>query len=279
MGDLARRVAKSVAYVRSRTQLTPRVAIVLGSGLGALARRIEPEAEFSFGELPHFAPATATGHLGKLIVGRYAGVPVVVMQGRVHAYEGHPAEQVAFPVRVMRGLGADRLVVTNAAGGLNPHFKVGDIVLLEDQINLGFWNPLVAAKRGSDSGRWLDMSSPYDSDLRAAALGVARRRAMLCHQGLYVGMLGPTFETRAEYRMLRRLGGDLVGMSTVGEVVVARQVGFRVLGVSVVSNACTPDRLGQTSGAEVLAAVARAVSRVGTLVEGVLAELAANRPG
>jgi purine-nucleoside phosphorylase len=217
------------------------------------------------------------GHRGKLIFGRYAGVPVVAMQGRVHAYEGHPAEQVAFPVRVLRALGASVLVATNAAGGLNPHFEVGDIVVLEDQINSSFRSPVVAAEPGSDSNRRLDMSSPYDSDLREAILGVARRSGIICQQGVYVGMLGPTYETRAEYRMLRRLGGDVVGMSTVGEVVVARQVGFRVLGLSVVSNVCTPDRLGQTSGAEVLAAVTSAVSRVGTLVEGVLSELAVKR--
>jgi purine-nucleoside phosphorylase len=271
MSDTASQVAESVAVIRSRASSIPRVALILGSGLGIIARQIEREAEFAFDELPQFAPATATGHRGRLIVGRLAGVPVVALQGRLHGYEGHSARQIAYPVRVLRELGASVLVVTNAAGGLNPQFRVGEIVALEDQIDLSFRNRKVgeiAFPRSSDK------SPLYDVPLREMALRAARGNGLVCHQGVYVGMLGPTYETRAEYRLLRRLGGDVVGMSTVGEVVVAQEVGFRVLGLSVVSNVCSPDRLGETSGEEVVAAVAGSASRVGLLLERVLGEIA-----
>ncbi len=179
----------------------------------------------------------------------------------------------ALPVRVMHALGADVLVVSNAAGGLNPHYRVGDVMVIDDHVNLIFRNPLVGTNDPRLGPRWPDMSRPYDQNLADEALGIARRNDFVCHRGIYVGMLGPTYETRAEYRMVRRLGGDAVGMSTVPEVIVAVQLGMRVLGLSTVTNACAPDQLGETTGEQVIAAAAAASNKLQTIVEGVVSAL------
>lgn len=280
MDEIAEQVAEAAGYVRSKCNVTPHVGVILGSGLGALARNIEGGCSFPYAGIPHFAPPTAVGHRGELVVGKMAGVPVVALQGRIHSYEGHSPARIALGVRVMHGLGARLLVVTNAAGGLNPSFRVGEIVTLTDQINLTFRNPL--AGEGANGGRMTpgrDGTPPYDLGLIELAEQAARREDFPCHRGVYVGMLGPMFETRAEYRFLRRIGGDVVGMSTVGEVRVARQLGLQVLGLSVVSNVCSPDRLGTTSGDEVVAVVASAVSRVGVIVRKVLEEVGGTHQG
>lgn len=247
------------------------MGIILGSGLGGLASRIIDPVPIDYGELPNFAVSTALGHEGQLVCGWLRGFPVIAMQGRLHAYEGHPIDRVAFPVRVMHSLGAEMLIVSNAAGGLHPQFKVGDVMVIDDHINLMFRNPLVGANDPRLGPRWPDMSSPYDRGLAEQALAIARRKDFVCRRGVYVGMLGPTYETRAEYRLLRRIGGDAVGMSTVPEVIVAAQLGMRVLGLSAITNVCTPDQLGVTSGEAVVAAAAGASERLRTLVEGVIA--------
>ncbi len=266
-------VESAAEFLRSRWPVVPRVGVVLGSGLGGLVRSIADATRVDFGAIPHFGGATATGHRGRVHLGTWQGTPVVVLQGRLHGYEGHPPARVGFPIHVMRAMGISTLVLTNAAGGLNPLYRVGQIALIADQINLSFHNPLVGANDPALGPRWPDMSAPYDEGLLALATTWARRAGLPCHRGVYVGMLGPTYETRAEYRMLRRMGGDLVGMSTIGEAIVARQLGLKVLGISVVSNECAPDRLAKTSGDEVVAAVARASSQVGGLVSGLLAAL------
>jgi purine-nucleoside phosphorylase len=273
MTDTLTQVADVVAAVEDHWAISPKVGIILGSGLGGLADRIANSVTIDYSALPHLPRSTAIGHAGRLVCGTLVGVPVIAMQGRFHAYEGHSIHQVAIPVRVMHALGASTLVVSNAAGGLNPAYQVGDIMVIDDHLNLILRNPLVGENDPRLGPRWPDMSAPYDRQLASLAQQVARRNDFICHRGVYVGMLGPTYETRGEYRMVRRIGGDVVGMSTVPEVIVAVQLGMRVLGLSTVTNACSPDQLGETSGEQVIAAAAGASEKLMTIVEGVLRQM------
>ena len=273
----AAQVAEAALAVQRRWARAPQVGIILGSGLGGLADRIAEPTIIDYTDLPHFATSTAIGHAGRLVCGKLAGLDVVAMQGRFHSYEGHPPDRVALPVRVMHALGAELLVVSNAAGGINPSYQVGDVMVIDDHLNLMFRNPLVGANDPALGPRWPDMSAPYDLHLADLAQQVARQHDFLCHRGVYVGMLGPTYETRGEYRMVRRLGGDVVGMSTVPEVIVAAQLGMRVLGLSTVTNACSPDQLGETTGEQVIAAAASASDKLMTIVEGVLIAVATGK--
>ncbi|MFM8802894.1 MAG: purine-nucleoside phosphorylase, partial [Planctomycetia bacterium] len=206
--------------------------------------------------LPHFAKSTAHGHAGQLVCGLLAGVPVVVMEGRMHAYEGYPLAQITFPVRVLQRLGAGLLVVTNACGGLNPQFRTGDIMVIDDHINHSTDTPLVGINAARLGPRFPDMSAPYAADLIDQALEVARRENFVAHRGVYVAVTGPNLETRAEYRFLRGIGADVVGMSTVPEVIVAVHAGLRVLGLSVITDMCLPDHL-EVATVEKILAVAR----------------------
>ncbi|TWT66998.1 Purine nucleoside phosphorylase 1 [Posidoniimonas polymericola] len=260
----------AAAAIRARCDLTPRWAIVLGSGLGPLADHVEVSAEFAYEDLPHFPRSTAVGHAGRLLLGRLEGQAVVVMQGRFHLYEGWSPQQTAMPIRVMHALGARSLVVTNAAGGLNPQMQVGDPMVITDQINLMFQNPLIGPNDDALGPRFPDMSQPYDPAYGETAKAAARRGDFACHAGVYAGMLGPTYETRAEYRMLRRLGASAAGMSTVPEVIAARHAGMRVLGISTVTNVCNPDALGETSGQEVVDAASNASSKLLAMVTAVI---------
>ena len=273
MEDISRKVAQVVAAIRLHWSEQPRVGLVLGSGLGSLANRIIDPVAIDYTDLPHFAQATALGHEGRLVCGWLRGYPVIAMQGRLHGYEGHPADRIAFPIRVMRALGIERLLVSNAAGGLNPQYQVGEIMVIDDHLNLTFRNPLVGANNSQLEPRWPDMSSPYDAELVVQAQTIARQQGFVCHRGVYVAMLGPTYETRAEYRMLRRLGGDVVGMSTAAEVIVAAQLGLRVLGLSTVTNVCSPDQLDKTTGEAVVAAAESASEKVRTIIEGIIAAI------
>jgi purine-nucleoside phosphorylase len=268
IAEQARAVAE---VVKRRWAEAPRAGIILGSGLGDLASEIEAETTFDYAELPHFPQTTAIGHAGRLICGRLAGAPVVAFQGRFHLYEGHSPEQAGFPVRVLKTLGGRTLIVSNAAGGLNPQYSAGDVMLIDDHINLMFDNPLVGMNDDALGPRFPDMSSPYSRSLQRQAMEVAMRERFLLHRGVYVAVLGPNYETRAEYRMLRRLGGDAVGMSTVPEVLVARHSGMRVLGLSTITNVGSPDALGKTSAHDVLAVAATAASKLGAIVRGVVA--------
>lgn len=261
----------SVEYVRGRWSARPRVGMILGTGLGDFATHIAADDVIPFADVPFFREATALGHAGKLICGHVEGVAVVAMQGRLHLYEGHDPRTVTLPVRVMKALGVETLVVSNAAGGLRPGLSTGDVVVLTDQINLTWCNPLHGPNDDELGPRFPDMSSPFDPALRELATQAARSEGFPCHQGVYAGLTGPTYETRAEYRMLRRLGADLVGMSTVPEVIVGVHGGLRVLGISVVTNLCRPDTLESTSGHQVQAAAEQAAPRVQTLVKAVVA--------
>jgi purine-nucleoside phosphorylase len=257
----------SANAVRARWSRQPRVGLVLGSGLGGLADQIDVEARLDYTSIPHFAAATAPGHRGQCVCGMLAGSAVMAFDGRVHGYEGRTAAQSAFPVRVLSALGAKMLIVTNACGGMNPHYRAGDIMAIQDQINLTWDNPLV----GPHETGCPDMSQPFDPALIARARAIARRSNFSLHVGMYVGVQGPNFETRAEYRFLRRIGGDAVGMSTVAETIVAVQCGLRVLGLSVVTNECLPDRLRPTNADRVLAVAAAAEPNVCEIVVGVIA--------
>lgn len=273
MPEVFAKVANAAAAVEDRWPLKPKVALVLGSGHGAVAELLDAPVHLPFAEVPYLPKATATGHRGQLVGGTLSGIPTLAMQGRVHVYEGHSAADVALPIRVLQALGADTLVLTNAAGGLNPQYSVGDLMVIDDHINLMFRNPLVGANDTRLGPRWPDMCEPYDPALCERTQAIARRQGIVCHRGVYVGMLGPTYETRAEYRMLRRLGGDAVGMSTVPEVIVARQLGMRVVGLSTITNVCSPDRLHATSGDEVIEAASGAAQRIATLLAGLVREL------
>ena len=229
-------VGAAVARIREATAIEPRVGLVLGSGLGGLADELDERTEIPYSELPGWPTSTAIGHAGVLVLGSLSGVPVAAMRGRAHLYEGIGAERVVFGVRVLGALGIRSLVVTNAAGGINTDFSPGQLVLVSDHVNLQGTSPLVGANDDALGPRFPDMSDAYDPELRRQAREVAGRLGIELGEGVYTAWLGPQFETPAEIRFMRAIGGDVVGMSTVQEVIAARHMGIRVLGISVVTN-------------------------------------------
>jgi purine-nucleoside phosphorylase len=267
------RMARAADAVRARTKLRPEVAIVLGTGLGDLAREIAVEAEIPYGDIPGFPLSTVEAHAGKLLAGRLAGQPVMAMQGRFHRYEGYDLQQVTFPVRVLHALGARTLVVSNACGGMNPLWGPGDLVLLSDHINLLGDNPLIGPNDDRLGPRFPDMSAPYDPELRALARAAALELGIVLREGVYVAVAGPNLETRAEYRMLRAIGADVVGMSTVPEVIVAVHQGMRVVGVSIITDQCLPDALEPADIGRIIATASRAEPKLTRLVTALLERL------
>lgn len=266
-------VARAVEALRARTALVPEVAIILGTGLGALGEAISVDCAIPYGEIPGFPLSTVESHSGRLLLGTLAGRRVVAMQGRFHRYEGYALQQVTFPVRVMRALGAGVLVVSNACGGIRADWAPGDLMCIADHINLLGDNPLVGPHHAEWGARFPDMSAPYDPALRASAQEVARAAGITLREGVYAAVMGPNLETRAEYAMLRAVGADVVGMSTVPEVIVAVQAGFRVLGLSIITDACVPETLEPASLDRILAVAATAEPKLTTLVQGVLERL------
>jgi len=266
------KIAEAAEFIRTKFPTKPHAGIILGTGLGNLASAIEGPVTIPYADIPHFPRSTAIGHKGQLVCGTLAGLPVVAMQGRFHFYEGYPAWQITLPVRVMKALGAGLLVVSNASGGLNPQYRSGDVMIMEDHINLIWANPLIGVNDDLLGPRFPDMSRPYDRELIDRALGIARRENFVAHCGTYVAVAGPNYETRAELRFVRKIGGDVVGMSTVPEVLVAVHAGLRVLAISTVTNECRPDTPTATSGEEVVAIGASAEHKVRAIVTGVLAE-------
>jgi purine-nucleoside phosphorylase len=260
------RVAAAAEAIRSRTSVTPAIAIILGTGLGGLAREIEVEAEIPYEEIPGFPLSTVEAHAGKLLAGHLAGRPVVAMQGRFHRYEGYDLGKVTFPVRVLHALGAQTLVVSNACGGMNPLWGPGDLVLLSDHINLLGDNPLIGPNDERLGPRFPDMSAPYDPGLRALARAAALELGIVLREGVYVAVPGPNLETRAEYRMLRTLGADVVGMSTVPEVIVAVHQGMRAVGYSIITDQCLPDALEPASIERIIATASRAEPHLTRLI-------------
>ncbi len=256
--------------VRARFARTPDVAIILGTGLGGLAREIVAEATIDYRDIPGFPLSTVESHAGRLLCGTLGGRTVIAMQGRFHRYEGYSLQQVTFPVRVLHALGAPTLIVSNACGGMNPLWQPGDLMLIADHINLLGDNPLVGPNDDRLGARFPDMSEPYDAALRVLARAVAAELRIELREGVYVAVAGPNLETRAEYRMLRALGADVVGMSTVPEVIVAVHAGMRVLGLSIITDQCLPDALQPADVATIIATAGRAEPRLTALVRGVL---------
>jgi purine-nucleoside phosphorylase len=255
--DLKETINEAVRLIRGKTKVLPQVGIILGTGLGSLADAINVDAKIPYEEIPHFPVSTVESHSGRLILGELSGRSVVAMQGRFHYYEGYDLKQVTFPVRVMKALGANTLVVSNACGGMNPHFESGDIVVITDHINLQGSNPLFGPNDESLGPRFPDMYNCYDPELIALAENVALNQGLKLQKGVYVAVGGPNLETAAEYRFLRFIGADVVGMSTVPEVIVARHQGMRVLGFSLITDMGLPDALGPMNMEKILATAAK----------------------
>jgi purine-nucleoside phosphorylase len=261
------------AFVAARSSVEPNLALVLGTGLGALAREIDVEESIPYGTIPHFPLSTVESHDGALLLGSLGGQPVVAMQGRFHLYEGYDLKTVTFPIRVMALLGARTLIVSGACGGMNPEWNPGELVLLTDHINLLGENPLVGPNLDDLGPRFPDMSEPYTEGLQELALDVAHTENLLLRRGVYVAVQGPNLETRAEYRMLRGMGADVVGMSTVPEVIVARHMGMEVLGVTIITDACLPEELEPVDVATIIETAKKAEPSLTTLIRGVAARL------
>ncbi len=270
---LTQRVDVAVAAVREKTAHQPRVGIVLGTGLGGLVDQVRTEAVVPYEQIPGFPAPTVESHSGRLIFGSLGETPVVVMQGRFHKYEGYSLQQVTFPVRVLKRLGAETLVVTNVSGGMNPLWRAGELVLIDDHINLLGDNPLVGPNDDSFGPRFPDMSEPYDRELQRVTMAAAMELGIQLNRGVYVAWTGPALETRAEYRMLRAMGADIVGMSTVPEVIVARHMGMPVLGVSIITDECFPDALEVAVFSEIIANAMKAEPDLTRLINRVVEQL------
>jgi purine-nucleoside phosphorylase len=268
-------IEQAVGAIRQRTEVEPGVGVVLGSGLGGLADDLEERVEVSYADIPGWPVSTAIGHAGVLVLGTVDGVAVAVMRGRAHLYEGIPADRAVFGVRVLGRLGVRTLVVTNAAGGIDDSYRPGQLVLISDHVNLMGTSPLVGPNDDTLGPRFPDMSDAYDPEFRARAREAARRLGLEVGEGVYAAWLGPQFETPAEIRMMRAVGGDLAGMSTVPEVIAARHLGIRCLGISVVTNMAAVVGDGKLGHEEVLAVAAEAQPRLTALVRELLPVLAA----
>ncbi len=268
------RVEAAVAAIREATAVAPRVGIILGTGLGRLADEIVVDLAIDYADLPHFPVSTVESHSGRLLFGKLQGMPVVAMQGRMHVYEGYSAREVTIPIRVMARLGIESLLVSTACGGMNPHHRRGDLMLVTDHINLQGVNPLVGPNVEEWGPRFPDMSEPYDAGLRDLAEQVALDLGIKLHQGVYVAVVGPNLETKAEYRFLRGIGADVVGMSTVPEVTVARHMDLRVMAIGVITDECFPDALESVTLEHVLAAANEAEPKLTAIMVGVVGRMA-----
>jgi purine-nucleoside phosphorylase len=271
MLDLYEQNETAAAAIRKHWDKQPHAGIILGTGLGDLVEQVDVEAAIDYDQIPHFVNSTSISHRGRLVCGMLQGIPVMVMEGRFHMYEGYSLAQITFPVRVMKAVGARLLIVSNASGGMNPHFRCGDLVAIEDHINLMGDNPLIGPNDDRLGPRFPDMCQPYDLALVDRVLEVARRENIVAHKGVFVALAGPSLETRAEYRFLRAIGADIVGMSTVPEVIVAVHAGLRVLGLSIVTDMCLPDALKPANIDHIIAIANDAQPRLTRLVMGALA--------
>lgn len=264
------KISKTADFIRSKTKLRPQIAIVLGTGLGGLVNEIEIIDSISYNEIPNFPVSTVKGHQGRLIFGKLSGKDVVAMQGRFHFYEGYTMQEVTFPFRVFKNLGIETLFLSNAAGGMNKNFKVGDIMFINDHINLMGTNPLIGHNYDELGPRFPDFSEPYDNKLLETALSAANDLNIPVHQGVYVAMSGPTFETPAEYRYVRIIGGDAVGMSTVPEAIVARHSSMKVFAVSVITDLGGMDEVVAVSHEEVIEAANNAEPKMTAIIKELL---------
>ncbi len=272
MLDLFDRIQETVSFLKQRWSTTPHAGIILGTGLGSLVEKIDVDVAIDYGEIPNFLKSTALSHRGRLVCGRLNGLPVMAMEGRHHMYEGYPLKEITLPVRVMKAMGAELLVVSNACGGMNPNYRCGDIMLIEDHINLLGDNPLIGINDDRLGPRFPDMSQPYCQQLVDRALSVARKQDIVAHKGVFVAVAGPNLETRAEYRFLRTIGADVVGMSTVPEVIVAVHCGMRSVGFSIITDMCFPDALQPADPHEIVNIAKQTEPKLTELVLGVLAQ-------
>lgn len=273
MIQLGEKVREAAAYVRSVAPDQPRVGIVLGTGLGSLADRIEQAHRISYESIPHFPVSTVDTHAGELVLGTLAGIPVVALSGRFHFYEGYTLQEVTFPIRVARELGIDTLIVSNAAGGLNPQFRTGDLMLIADHINFLGDNPLIGPNDDTLGPRFPDMCEPYTAALLDLAETKALEMGIKTQRGVYLACSGPCLETKAEYRFMRLIGADAVGMSTVPEVIVAVHAGLRVLGFSAITDECFPDALEPVNIEKIIATANAVEPQLTRLVIAILGEL------
>ncbi len=268
---LRRRIDEAVQAIGAASP--PEIGIILGTGLGGLAAAIQVERKIAYESIPHFAKSTVTSHKGDLVVGTLEGRRVVAMEGRFHAYEGYTMDQITFPVRVMRAMGAKALVVSNACGGLNPSYGKGDLMLIDDHINLLGMNPLIGPNDDALGPRFPDMSRPYDPEFLSLAEKIGAEEKIPVRRGVYVALTGPCLETRAEYRFLRVIGADVVGMSTVPEVIVGVHAGFRILGVSIVTDVCIPETLVPVAVEEIIRVANEAEPRMTKLLRRFVAQV------
>ena len=271
-------VAEAVDLLRKTISSEPRTAILAGTGLGNLADVCKVSASVEYNRIPHFPASTVQSHTGRLVAGSVAGQPVVILQGRFHLYEGYRPRTVVFPIRVLRALGVDTMVITNASGGLNPAFAPGDIMLINDHINLTGANPLVGANETAWGPRFPDMTTAYDSRLRQWAFEAAKMAGCGLQEGVYVGLKGPSLETPAEMRFLRTIGADAVGFSTVMETIAAVHGGMRVLGLSTITNLCLPDAPVSASVDEIIAVAESAAPKLAAIIEGVVERITDENP-
>lgn len=265
--------SEALAYIQSKTSHRPEYVIILGTGLGRVASQMDVLDSISYSDIPHFPTSTVESHAGRLLFGTLGGKVVVAMQGRFHFYEGYTMQQIAFPLRVLKANGANTLFVSNAAGGMNPLHRRGDVMLITDHINLLGDNPLIGENDDELGPRFPDMSRPYTPRLIELAEQVALKEGIKLHQGVYVSVSGPNLETKAEYRFLRTIGADVVGMSTVPEVIAAVHMGMEVMGISVITDECFPDNLHPVIMAEILAAANTAEPKMSSIITGVLEAL------
>lgn len=270
MSELKKKIDESVNFIRTKVKSKPTLGIILGTGLGALADDIKNKTVIDYGDIPHFPISTVESHHGKLIFGNLGGKEVVAMQGRFHFYEGYSMEQITLPVRVMKFLGANTLIVSNAAGGLNPNFRRGDIMIIADHINLLGGNPLIGANDESIGPRFPDMSEPYSKELMSLAMQAALDNGIRVERGVFAAMTGPSLETKAEYRFLRTAGADAVGMSTVPEDIVAVHMGMKVCGFSVITDECFPDALVPADVQEIIRVANEAQPKLTKLMKAVV---------
>lgn len=272
--DYLQRIHDAYNYIKAQHSAADSpIGIVLGTGLGALVNDIQIAKEISYSDIPHFPVSTVESHSGKLIFGDLAGKPVVAMQGRFHFYEGYSMQEVTFPIRVMHLLGVKTLVISNACGGMNPQFAKGDIVAITDHINLLGDNPLIGQNLDDFGPRFPDMSEPYSNELIARAESEAISQGFALRRGVYVAVAGPCLETRAEYRFLKKIGADVVGMSTVPEVIVANHQGMNVLGLSVITDECFPDALEEAKVEDIIATAMEAEPRLTAVMKGVIGSI------
>lgn len=266
------KIKEAVSYINDKIETTPLIGIILGSGIGDLADEIEAEVKIPYDKIPNFPVSTVKGHQGQLIFGKLNGVQIVAMQGRFHYYEGYDMQEVTMPIRVLKLLGIKYLFVSNASGGVNPKFEVGDIMLITDHINL-MPNPLIGENIDDHGPRFVDMSEAYDKRLLRIAKRIARHNGIQIQTGVYAGVTGPTYETPAEYKYIHVLGADAVGMSTVPEVIVARHMGLPVFAVSVISDLGVDGKIIEISHQEVIQAVARVTPKLITLIKDIVKEV------